>query len=191
MVLLPKYRSGKTKVLDWDLENRPLSYLGKDFTTAEVTAIACKFVGERKIRCWLLGSGISMKDMLGEFREVFSYADVVTGHYILGHDLPIVSGALIEQGLDPLPPKLASDTYFHLKKFKGISKSQENLAAMLGLSAPKVQMNTIKWREANRLTPDGLALTEARVVGDVLQHTRLRAKLIELDLLKPPKMWRP
>ena len=28
------------RVLDFDIENRPLSYLGSDFTTAEVTAIA-------------------------------------------------------------------------------------------------------------------------------------------------------
>ena len=33
-------RQRPMRVLDFDIENRPLSYLGSDFTTAEVTAIA-------------------------------------------------------------------------------------------------------------------------------------------------------
>jgi hypothetical protein len=62
---------------------------------------------------------------------------------------------------------------------------------MMGLSAPKVQMNTPKWREANRLTPAGLKLTEQRVTGDVLQHMALRDALVDRGLLSEPKVWRP
>src|SRR5262245_59473495 len=43
------------RVLDFDIENRPLSYLGQDFTTSEVTAIAASFGRKEKMHVWLLG----------------------------------------------------------------------------------------------------------------------------------------
>lgn len=52
-------------------------------------------------------------------------------------------------------------------------------------------MSQPAWREANRLTPDGVALTKKRVIDDVVQHRALRAKLIERGVLKPPSVWRP
>jgi hypothetical protein len=69
--------------------------------------------------------------------------------------------------------------------------SQENLGAMLGIEAPKVKMNMAKWREANRLTQKGLALTYERVAGDVIQHVQLRQALIERKLIGPPRVWNP
>jgi hypothetical protein len=61
---------------------------------------------------------------------------------------------------------------------------------MFRLDAPKVQMNQTKWRAANRLTPEGLAEVRARVVGDVRQHIQMRAKLLEMGYLAPPRIWR-
>ena len=60
---------------------------------------------------------------------------------------------------------------------------------MLGLNYPKVKMDQTKWRSANRLTPEGLALTRERVVGDVLQHIELRQRLLDLGYLCPPTLW--
>jgi hypothetical protein len=178
------------RVLDFDIENRPLSYLGQDFTTAEVTAIAAGFVGETKVQCWLLGP-VTAKAMLEGFRAMYDQADIVTGHYIRKHDLPIINGALIELGLPPLAPKLSSDTKLDLIRFYGISKAQENLAQMLGLAEEKTHMSNASWREANRLTARGLAKTRARCVGDVLQHMAMREKLVRRGLLGRPKVWRP
>jgi hypothetical protein len=39
------------RVLDFDIENRPLTYLGSDFTTAEVTAIAWAWTDARDVTC--------------------------------------------------------------------------------------------------------------------------------------------
>ena len=181
-------RSRPAAILDFDIENRPLSYLGMDFTTAEITAIACKWVGEDAHRVWLLGEDDPQR-MLEQFRELYVEADLVTGHYIRNHDLPIINGALAEYGLPALPRKMTCDTKNDLVGFKGISKSQENLCAMFEITAPKVQMNQVKWREANRLTRRGLALTEKRVVGDIYQHERLREELLARDLLKQSKPW--
>jgi len=177
-------------ILDFDIENRPLSYLGMDFTTSDITAIACSFEGSRDIRVWLLGVD-EPKEMLLGFRAWYDAADVVTGHYVRAHDLPIISGALMEAGLETLGPKLVSDTKIDLKKRSGISASQESLADMLGVTAPKYQMTQEKWRSANRLTPEGIAETKKRVVADIKQHKQLRQALIAHDLLRPPSIWRP
>ena len=183
-------RKARLKILDFDIENRPLSYLGMDFTTAEITSIACSFNGSREIFTWLLGID-DMDDILEGFRAMYDHADIVTGHYIRRHDLPIISGMLLEAQLPPLGAKLTSDTKLDLKAAKGVSLSQENLSAMFGLRAPKVQMNTPRWRAANRLSPEGIELTRKRVEGDIKQHKALRKYLVEHDMLRAPELWRP
>jgi hypothetical protein len=181
----------KVRILDFDIENRPLAYLGQDFTSAEVTAIAACFVGEPKtMRCWLLGRDEPYV-MLEQFRVMYDAADMVTGHYIRMHDLPIINGAMVEHNLSCLAPKLTSDTKLDLVRKGSLSASQENLAAALGVPAVKVHMNNAMWREANRLTPEGLKFTARRAVGDVIQHMALRRVLVARDLLGPPKTWRP
>jgi hypothetical protein len=184
--------ASKIRVLDLDIENRPLSYLGQDYTTAEITAIAAAFDGERgPVSLWLLGSSTPVA-MLEGFRKMYDAADMVTGHYIRMHDLPIISGAMVELGLEPLGAKLTCDTKLDLvKKGPVFSASQENLCSMLGLAAPKVHMNTVLWREANRLTEKGLALTAKRAIGDVIQHMQLRKELVKRGLLGTPRIWRP
>jgi hypothetical protein len=178
------------RVLDFDIENRPLSYLGSDFTTAEVTAIAWAWCDRpQDVTVYLLGEH-DLADILTTFVKAYEQADMVTGHYILGHDLPMVNGALMECGLPPLGDKLVQDTKTHLVSAKGISKSQESLGAMFRLDAPKVQMNQSKWRAANRLTPEGLAEVRQRVEGDVRQHIELRQTLLDRQLLRPPSVWR-
>jgi len=178
------------KILDFDIENRPLSYLGQDFTTAEITAIAWSWGPTRKVHVVLLGQD-EPEQMLNEFVSFYNEADVVTGHYIRKHDLPIINGALMEYGLDPLSPKLSSDTKMDCRRARGISKSQESLGAMFGLTRPKVHMNQHDWRSANRLNPASIKLARDRCVGDVRQHQQLRLALIEAGMLGPPKMWRP
>lgn len=182
----------KLNVLDFDIENRPLSYLGQEFSTAEITAIAACWDGRpTTMRCWLLGRD-DPRDMLRAFVALYDAADLVTGHYIRVHDLPIINGALVELGLPPLNEKLTCDTKMDLvRKGATISASQENLCQMLGLPQPKIHMNNALWREANRLTPKGLAATAKRAVGDVVQHMALRKALVERNLLGSPRIWRP
>lgn len=181
--------SRPARVLDFDLENRPLSYLGSDFTTAEVTAIAWAWVGSNKVTVRLLGE-TPLPDILREFVAAYEQADLVTGHYITGHDLPMLNGALMECRMPPLSPKMVSDTKTHLVRSKGLSMSQESLGAMFRLDHAKVQMNQIKWRAANRLTPKGLAEVRKRVVGDVRQHMALRKELLAAGYLGPPRLWK-
>ena len=97
-----KWRDGKTlRVLDFDIENRPLSYLGMDYTTGEVTAIAASWEGKQHVWVKLLGRNTAL-EMLAGFAELYNQADIVTGHYIRKHDLPVLNGAMLEHGLPPL-----------------------------------------------------------------------------------------
>jgi hypothetical protein len=183
-----EYGGRSARILDFDIENMPLTYGGADFTFSDITAIACKWIGATHHYVWLVG-GDDPKQMLEEFSVLYRKADLVTGHYIRNHDCPIINGALVELGLPELPRKMTCDTKNDLIGFSGISKSQENLAEMFGLKAQKVQMNQVKWRAANRFTQEGLKLTRKRVVGDIYQHEQLRAELLRRNLLKAPRPW--
>ena len=176
--------------LDFDIENRPLSYAGMDWTTAEVTAIAWGWCDQKRVHVRCLGE-VSAEEMLEPFIAAYNKADGVTGHYIIKHDLPILNGALMELGLPLLGPKLVHDTKIHLTKRKDLSASQESLGEMYGVHHPKEHMSQPKWREANRLTPEGIKETRRRVTGDVRQHKALRAKLLEVGALKSPSVWHP
>lgn len=177
------------RILDFDVEARPLHWISSDYVSKEITAIAWSFVGEPDVECYLLGE-TELHEMLARFLAAYNQADMVTGHYIRGYDLPMINGALSEQWMPPLSDKLAQDTKTDLIPSAGLSKSQENLGAMLELAHPKVHMDQAKWRDANRLTPEGLELARARVIGDVRQHMELRQRLLDLGYLNPPKIWK-
>lgn len=198
-----KFVGEPLRILDFDCEARPLSWYGGDFVTKEITAIAWKWVGDKSlVECRVLEiDGLTnadqypelagMRDMLWDFTEAYNAADMVTGHFIRGYDLPAINSALIEAGMNPLRQKMTHDTKLDLIRFSGLSKSQENLAAMLGIKAPKIKMTQQDWRDANRLTTDGVSKTIKRVTGDVTQHIKLRQRLMEAGMLGPPKPWRP
>lgn len=181
------------RILDIDCECRPLHWYGYDFVSKEITAIAYAWITKRpRVHVLLLNAdGKNLAAILEQFRPVYDAADLVTGHFLRGFDLPLINGAMLDNSHPPLGKKLTQDTKLDLLKFQGLSKSQENLGALLGLRHPKVQMDQRKWREANRLTDEGIALTRKRVVGDVRQHIEMRARMLELGMLRAPRMWAP
>ena len=185
---LPVIKRGY-RTLDFDIENRPLSYWVPDKPTAEITAIAACWVDDpRSMKVWLLGRD-DPKQMLEEFLTLYNQADMVTGHYIRMHDLPIIRGALMEYGLPILSAKMTEDTKLDLASRGDLPATQEHLAAMFGVRAVKEHMTQAMWREANRLTAEGLEMTDRRVRGDVRQHMELRVALRKAGVLGPPKMW--
>ncbi len=180
----------RARVLDFDIENRPLSYWVPDRPSAEITAIAsCWADDPDSMECWLLGRD-DPKEMLKRFLERYNEAGMVTGHYIRRHDLPIINGALIEYRLPYLQPKIVQDTKIDLIRESDLPVSQENLAHMMGVYRKKKHMTQADWREANRLTPEGLVKTEERVTSDVKQNMDMRKQLLKYDLLKSPRIWK-
>lgn len=187
------------RVLDFDIENRPLSYWMPDRPTAEITAIAS---------CWtddlssmhvglLVPEDDGPRDLLLKFLERYDEADMVTGHYIRKHDLPIINGALMEMNLPLLGPKLTCDTKLDMMKKADLPATQEALLNMLhvtnayGQPMTKYHMSQEDWREANRLTPEGLRKTHARVQSDVFAHIHLRQAMLDAGMLRSPRMWDP
>ncbi len=183
-------KTEKLKVLDMDSECRPLSYMGNDWTSGELTAIACGWADKKKVECWVLGE-VDLEEMMKNFLVYYDQADVVTGHYCRKHDLPLFNAACLELGLPPLKEKLVQDTKEDLYKKKYISVSQESLSDMYALSNPKHHMTQPAWREANRLTDKGIKFTKKRVIDDVKQHKELRLELIKNKALQPPRLWKP
>ena len=182
------------RVLDFDIEARPLGWYGGDWVHKEATVIAWAWYDDPEDTlesAHLTKRQGSARTMLRRFQAVYNEADIVTGHYIRGFDLPTLNAMYAENGLPPLEPKLASDTKLDLVRLSGISKSQENLGSWLGIDPPKIGMSMEDWRRANRLEPDGIALATERAEGDVLQHVEMRAALLERGLLGPPKVWTP
>lgn len=185
-------RISAPRILDFDIENRPLSYGGGDWTTADITAIAFSWADNDLVECAQVFDSRTDQDyyeMLLRFRKAYDEADIVTGHYIRNHDLPIINGAMLEFGFPPLDLKMSICTKNDLVKFKDIGKSQEALGAMLKIPAPKQHVGPDEWRRANRLQIP--AITRERVVADVVQHKQLRLALHVAGALKSPRVWRP
>lgn len=179
------------RILDFDIENRPLSYWIPEQPTSEITAIAaCWTDNISSLDSRLLGE-TEPEEILSWFVDLYNRADIVTGHYIRRHDLPTINGALMEYGMEPLKPKLTIDTRLDMIKKVGIPATQEYLCDIFNIPVEKYHMTQKKWREANRLTYAGYAETHKRVTTDVLQHMMLRTEMVKRGLLKPPKVWAP
>ncbi len=193
------YRSRRS--LGFDLENRPLAYWYDGETTSEITAFSWKWSDEDKVNTMLLrrdgrfevswGGSVKERGAYELFRDTLISADLVYGHNIRRHDLPMLNAGLLRRQLSILPPLLTSDTLKDYPRRGGMSASLENLAAYYGLEGEKLKMTQPMWEEANRLKPNGLELARERVEGDVLLQEKLRNRLLELEILKPPRTWRP
>jgi hypothetical protein len=187
------------KALGFDFENRPLAYWYDGQTTSEITAIGWKWTHEPKTKTLMLradgrfetddGDHITDAKAYALFQSELESADIVFGHNIRRHDLPIFNAGLLRREMRPLAPILTTDTLRDYPKRNGLSASLANLAAMYGLEGEKKSMSHSDWELSNRLTDEGIALARGRVVGDVLLQEQLRAKLNSLGLLKTPRRW--
>jgi len=194
-------RGAATRDLCFDLENRPLAYWYDGQTTSEITAFGWKWADEDEVHSMLLkkdgrflletGRTLSDRKAYEAFTAVLSAAGLVYGHNIRKHDLPIFQAGLLRRQLPILPVLRTTDTLNDYPKRNGMSRSLENLAAMYDLEGEKYGMSQPAWEKANRLSDDGMEMARKRVVADVLLQERLRAKLIELDILRPSKVWNP
>lgn len=186
-----RLKKRKLRVLDFDLESRPLGWLGSDFVHQEITVAAWSWMGGTPEAKALTKDERSRLVMLRAVRDAYDEADMVVGHFIRGYDLPLLNAMLIEVGEAPLSQKLSHDTMLDLPKMKGVSKSQVNLAAMWGIEDQKVYMTVPAWREANRLTQKGVDGAIDRAVFDVAQNMAIYDYETHHRLLSPPKVWRP
>lgn len=189
--------AGTGKTLVFDIENRPISYWVPDRPTADITAIASAWAGNHDSMEVLLLGEMTSEEMLARFVERYNEADVVTGHYIRRHDLPIINGALYDADKPLLEPKMSSDTKLDMFKKADVPATQEHLLGVLdprcpiGIPIIKHHMTQRDWREANRLTPEGLEKTRIRVSSDVHAHEHMREAMLDRGWLRGPSLWKP
>lgn len=187
----PVGEPGVQRILDFDTECRPMHY-SEWRAESQITGIAWSWVGADDVECVILNQNLSNeRSMLARFMKAFRQADVVTGHYITRHDLPLLVESCIRMDIEFPRQVVAQDTKTLLPKLRGLGASQENLSLTLGVSADKHHMAGADWRVANTLSKQGREGTRKRVVDDVIQHKQLREELISRGLLKAPKVWRP
>ena len=158
----------------------------------QITGIAWSWIGVKDVEWRILQQDLSNeRSMLDDFLAAYNAADVVTGHYLTRHDLPLLNDHCLRHGLPLLKPVRVQDTVTGMTKVKGLGKSQENLAATFDLADEKHRMCGHSWRVANALDSMGREGTRKRVVDDVVQHKSLRGELLRRSALKLPKVWAP
>jgi hypothetical protein len=182
------------RILDFDSECRPMHY-AEWRPESQITAIAWAWAERSSPRIYhnVLEQDLSNeRDMLEEFLKVYDQADVVMGHYILRHDLPLINDHCIRLGLLPISErggKWVIDTKVNAPQIKALGMSQDNLSVMLNLTNAKHHMSGADWRIANSLTPEGKADSVERVTSDVRQNIELYHALQSRGALRPMKRW--
>ena len=158
--VLKSSREIRTKALCFDLENRPLAYWYDGETTSEITAFSWKWTDEDVVYTLLLvrdgtfqfnrsdESDAVWLTEVGAYKRFVSElesADLVYGHNIRRHDLPMLNAGLLRRQLPILKPLLTSDTLKDYPRRGGMSASLENLAAYYGLEGEKLKMTQPMW----------------------------------------------
>lgn len=192
---MPWGSSRESRTLYFDIENRPLSYAGNDWTTAEITVASWKWGGEDRIFTKTLEPYPHHRDsataMLSLLSAAIESSDLVVGHYVRKHDLPMVNGHLMEYSMYPLQSVLVSDTCLDLAKKKDMSRSLASLAALYDLREQKLDISQQDWRDGNRLIPEAVAKIVERCESDVRVLENLHGILLRSGHLRAPKVWTP
>jgi hypothetical protein len=179
------------RILDFDTECRPMHY-NEWRPESQITAIAWSWIGEDIMNVRALGHDLGDEYyMLTEFLRYYDQADIVTGHYIRKHDLPLLNDHALRLLGRPIGAKLTQDTQRDMTSVKSMGKSQDNLAVTFGLAEEKHHMTGADWRLANQLGRTGVDLARKRVINDVKQHKAIRRKLLDMGALGEPKLWIP
>ena len=196
--------AGPQAELCFDLENRPLAYWYDGNTTSEVTVFAWQWTEggspTSEMRSLVLlsdgyferhdGIRLQKEAAYDYFLDELEGADLVYGHNIRTHDLPMLQAACIRLNFGRMDPCLTQDTYRDLPRRKELPVSLNNLSAMYGIGDKKM-MAQHDWEEANRLGSAGIAEARERCESDVTLQIELYNILRDQGLLKKPKVWRP
>lgn len=181
------------KILDFDIETLAAGFADPNWVPQKITVAAWSWIGSDDVRHLVTGKdGFFNRKIRGRrllpLLEQIEQADMVTGHNLIRFDLPVLNAECIRCGLPSLKPIKVQDT-MRIPRVKGLKKGQDNLADTLGAANKKQSMTWAEWDDAYE--EDGWSEAVRRCKTDVIQHKELRAKLLELELLKPPHLWRP
>jgi len=177
--------AGAARLLCFDIENKPGTYGGGDWTFPKVTAIAAQFVDEERVYSWCLERDKPgrLRDDVEQFRGMWVDADAVMGHNIRRHDVKILNGLCVSLDLPLLPGRRMIDTYLDQPKVSGLSRSLENLAARWDAPVQKMHMSEHDWEQAYDGVPEAVEKMRLRVETDVRLNVWLFGELRRRGLL--------
>lgn len=178
----------KLPVFALDIEARPGPWGGDDFTFRSMLSIAG---GPDEENIEYLGPGFKPK-ALARFIAPLRRGCLVVTHNGPKYDLPFLNGTLMKMGLEPLPRLLIHDTYQHLvKRGQAFSASLGNMAQRFNVEHQKEHFSEYDWELAYAGNREALDRLRVYNIGDVICTLALRRRLIELNLLKAPRVWTP
>lgn len=189
-------------IRDFDFESRPL-WFWYEKPTAVLTSLSyMDILGGDVLHDTLtteiapLETREAYLEWLRHVTEVFTSADMLTGHNINRFDLPLLQAQLIRHGLPLLPDLLTHDT-MAMPRRRDASVSQESLINYVGLKAVcpigmpiyKDHLSIPEWEDAALGWNDAILIE--RPMSDVHGHAHLRQVLIDKGYLGAPKTWHP
>jgi hypothetical protein len=173
------------RILAFDIENKPGTYGGGDYTFPKVTAIGAQFLDDDEPVAWCLARNKPQKmrrDALA-FGKLWDRADIVLGHNIRRHDVKILNGLYTALDEPLLGRKRMIDTYCDQPKMAGISRSLENICARWECPVEKLHMPEHIWEQAYDGIPEAVERMRERVTTDVRMSIWLFHELRRRGLL--------
>lgn len=190
---LPRIGETTRRTLDFDTESVAAGFADPQWVPQTVTCWAYSWVDGDEVQVSALPVSDfydldARRGFLGPLLDAIEQADVVTGHNLVRHDLPLLNAQCLLLGLPTLRPVLVQDT-MKFPRSKGWKKGQDNVSHALSVVEEKRSLNWAEWQAAYA-EPD-LATVKDRCASDVLMHKRMREAMRERGWLKPPRPWTP
>lgn len=172
-------------ILDFDTENGPGFYWYDDTTTSLLHTVSSAWVHNpgtmlTQTTKWYSKRGLQVEP-LHEFRYRVEHADIVTGHNILKHDIPLLNAHMDRTGQARLKWPHVVDTMKLRQGVRGLPKSQEYLLDLFDIEAEKMRVPLSVWERAWRGEPEASAIVVERCESDVLGHIALYKALVGWD----------
>lgn len=169
-----------------DIENKPGTFGGGDFTHSKVTAFAGMFLDRKRPRAWVCQRDDfnGMRRDAEEFRALWARAHFIVGHNVRRHDRKLLDGHYTMLDLPLLPKRRIVDTYHDQPRMSGLSRSLENLAARWGCPIQKLHLSEQAWELAYDGVPEYVEVMRRRVTTDVQINAWLFHELVRRNLLE-------
>ena len=178
-------------ILDFDMESMAAGFADPAWVPQKITCISWSWIGYSAVNSVIstqMGFFIPeiRRTMLEQFMAVYEQADVVTGHNLIRHDLPLLNAECLRLGLPQPSSKKVEDT-IAFRKTKGLKKGLDNLAKLLKTQEEKQDMDYEAWEQAYEDPTWKLVID--RCESDVRLHKQVREKMIERDWPMKRTVW--
>jgi hypothetical protein len=137
--------------------------------------IGYKFLEDKKVSCPTILDGstkgmLDDKQLVKEFSEVYNSADIVSGHFAMYYDIPMIQTKLLKHRLPPLDTRIPLvDTWWVARKTLKLHNNRlATLSAYLGCKNAKTPLTPDDWIQAAHGSKKSLKYIVEHCRADVL-----------------------